>query len=76
MREVSITTLELNGGKEIARRTATEAILLPLQVPDGDDPREPQYYLKPDDRGEVNSVRSQFLDRAEEWEAELRNAPV
>lgn len=76
MREVSIATLELNGGKEIARRTATEAILLPLQVPDGDDPREPQFYLKPDDRWEVNSVRSQFLDRAEEWEAELRNAPV
>ena len=72
VRDVTITALELNGGKEIARRTATEAILLPLQIPDGDDPRAPQYYLKPDDRWEVNDVRSQFLDQAEAWEAELR----
>ncbi len=73
LREVAVTTLEKNGGQEIARRTFTEAILLPLQVPEGDDPREPQYFLKPDDRWEVNDVRSQFLDQAEEWEAELRN---
>ena len=74
VREVAITALELNGGQEIARRTATEAIVLPLRVPEGDDPREPQFYLKPDDRWEVNDVRSQFLDQAEEWERELREA--
>ena len=71
-REAALTALSLNSGKEIARRTATEAILLPLEVPEGDDPREPQFYLKPDDRWEVNDVRSQFLDKAEAIEAELR----
>ena len=72
VREVVVSKMECQGGREIARRTATEAILLPLQVPEDDDPREPQFYLKPDDRWEVNDVRSQFLDRAEELEAELR----
>ncbi len=74
MREAAITRLELNGGSEIARRTATEAILLPLRVPEDDDPREPQFYLKPDDRWEANDVRSEFLDRAEAIEAELRSS--
>jgi len=71
-RDSAVTMLELNGGREVARRTATEAILLPLTVPEDDDPREPQFYLKPDDRWEANDVRSEFLDRAEEFEAELR----
>ncbi len=71
-REAAITSLDLNGGREIARRTATEAILVPLGVPEDDDPRAPQFYLKPDDRWEANDVRSEFLDRAEEIEAELR----
>ena len=72
IRDAAITALELNGGAEIARRTATEAILLPLRISEDDDAREPKFYLKPDDRWEANDVRSEFLDRAEAIEAELR----
>ena len=77
VREAAITRLEIGGGgAEIARRTATDAILLPLIVPEDDDPREPKFYLKPDDRWEANDVRSEFLDRAEAIEAELQKNGV
>jgi len=62
----------VNGAAEVALRTERHALLLPLSVPDADDPRGPMLFEKPDDRWEVNDVRQANLDRADELEAELR----
>ena len=37
-----------------------------------DDPREPLLFEKPDDRWEVNDLRTRHLDQAEELERTLR----
>lgn len=74
-RPVAITVGAWNGAKEIARRSESSAILLALETPEDDDPREPMWFGKPDDRWEVNNIRSQNLDEAEVLEAEMRNEP-
>jgi arylsulfatase A-like enzyme len=58
--------------EEWALRTSEWAGLLPMQVPQGDPPRPPRLYVKPDDRWEVNDVRQQQLDLAEGLERTLR----
>jgi len=67
-----VTRWAVNGAAEVALRTERHALLLPLSVPDADDPRGPMLFEKPDDRWEVNDVRQANLDRADELEAELR----
>ena len=67
-----LTRWAVNGAEEAALRTERHALLLPLTVPDEDDPRGPMLFEKPDDRWEVNDVRQADLDRADELEAELR----
>lgn len=67
-----VTRWAVNGADEAALRTDDFALLLPLTVPDEDDPRPPLLFAKPDDRWEVNDIRQANLDRADELEAELR----
>ncbi len=71
-REFASTTLELGDAAEIAIRTHDSALLVPTRVPEGDPPREPLLYEKPDDRCEVNNVRRGNIDRVDELEAKLR----
>ncbi|MBX9584917.1 MAG: sulfatase-like hydrolase/transferase [Gemmataceae bacterium] len=66
--------LEVNGVAEWAIRTDGWAYLLPGPQPDGDPPREPLLFEKPDDRWEVNDLRSRNIERADELEATLRAA--
>ncbi|MCZ2342535.1 MAG: sulfatase-like hydrolase/transferase [Bacteroidales bacterium] len=71
-RTEALTVLTLGSASEVALRTVDRALLLPLATDPEDDPREPQLYEKPADRWEVNNIRQQDLDRAEEWEQQLR----
>ena len=71
-REFAITALELGDAAEIALRTHDSALLVPTRVPEGDPPREPLLYEKPDDRWEVNNVRRANIDRADELEAKVK----
>jgi arylsulfatase A-like enzyme len=66
-----VTQLETDDAAEAAIRTAEWAYLLPLRVPEGET-REPQLYEKPDDRWEVNDLRTRNIGHADELEAELR----
>lgn len=71
-RALATTELELGGASEIALRTDDWALLVPTQLPEGDPPREPLLYEKPDDRWEVNDLRVRNIERADELEALLR----
>ena len=71
-RDCAVTRFELGDAAEIALRTSEWALLAPTKVPEGDAPREPQLYEKPDDRWEVNDLRPRNVDRADELEARLR----
>lgn len=57
----------VNGIGEWAIHTADRTLLLPV----GGE-REPQLYEKPEDRWEVNNIRGQFIEQADELEARLR----
>lgn len=73
-RAFAVTRMELGDAAEIAIRTDEWALLVPTRVPDGDPPREPRLYAKPDDRWEVNDLRARNIERADELEAQLRDA--
>src|SRR5262249_3418360 len=63
---------EQGGALEWVLRTPEWAFLLPLRQPEGDPPRGPQLYVKPDDRWEVNNVVQHHLELAERLEQALR----
>jgi arylsulfatase A-like enzyme len=71
-RAFAVTALELGDAAEIAIRTDEWALLVPTRVPEGDPPREPLLFGKPDDRWEVNDLRPRNVERADELEARLR----
>ena len=71
-RNCAVTALELGDAAERAIRTDDWAYLLPVRVPEGEK-REPQLFQKPDDRWEVNDLRSQNIERADELEQILRD---
>jgi arylsulfatase A-like enzyme len=73
VRTVAVTALELGEASEIAIRTDEWALLVPTRVPEGDPPREPLLFEKPDDRWEVNDLRPRNVERADELEAQLRS---
>jgi hypothetical protein len=73
-RTCAITALDVGGASEQAIRTAEWALLLPTRAPDGDPPRAPRLYAKPDDRWEVNDVYAHNIDRADELAGQLRLA--
>ncbi len=73
LRPHAITTMSVGDSVEWALRTSEWAYLLPIRVSEGDGPREPQLYAKPEDRWEVNDVRQHHLELADEMEKTLRN---
>jgi hypothetical protein len=73
-RPFAITALVLGGAAELAIRTSEWALLVPTRAAEGDPPREPRLYEKPDDRWEVNDLRGRKLERADELEMQLREA--
>ena len=72
-RAFAVTSLELGDASEIALRTDDSALLVPTRLPEGDPPREPLLFEKPDDRWEVNDLRPRSVERADELEAKLRD---
>lgn len=74
VRAVACSGLELNDIAEWAIRTHEWAYLLPGPQPDGDPARPPMLFEKPDDRWEVNDLRSRHVEKADELEALLRAA--
>jgi arylsulfatase A-like enzyme len=74
-RTFAATKLELGGSEEMAIRTDEWALLVPTKVPEGDPPREPVLFAKPDDRWEVNDLRPRNVETADELEAKLRESP-
>jgi hypothetical protein len=67
----AITELDLEDSAERSIRTEEWAFLLPAQIAEGEF-RQPQLFRKPEDRWEVNDLRSRHLDVADELEAVLR----
>jgi arylsulfatase A-like enzyme len=61
----------IGDSEEWMLRTAQWSLLAPKRVPEGDPPRGPRLYVKPDDRWEVNDVRQPHLDLAEGFEKTL-----
>jgi hypothetical protein len=71
VRAYACTGLRQGDEVEWALRTPAWAFLLPVQ-PDLDGPlRQPQLYVKPDDRWEVNDVRQHHLELVEHLEKTL-----
>ena len=58
----------------MAIRTDEWALLVPTEVPEGDSPREPLLYAKPDDRWEVNDLRAHNIEQADKLEAQLQGS--
>lgn len=73
VRSFACSGLRIASSIEWALRTPEWALLLPISAPAGDPPRQPQLYVKPDDRWEVNDVRQHNLDLAEELEKTLHD---
>lgn len=71
-RQYACSHLQIGDSVEWALRSPEWAFLLPIRVPDGDAPRGPQLYSKPDDRWEVNDARQHQLELADELEHTLR----
>jgi arylsulfatase A-like enzyme len=71
-RAFAISALELGDAAEMAIRTADWALLVPIRTPEGDPPRQPLLFEKPDDRWEVNDLRARNIERADELEVQLR----
>jgi arylsulfatase A-like enzyme len=74
VRPYACAALTVGASQETMLRTADWAFLSPRRVPDGDPPRLPQLFAKPDDRWEVNDVRQAHLELVEELEATLNAA--
>jgi arylsulfatase A-like enzyme len=72
VRDYAVAGLTVGEATEVMLRTVDEHFLWPLRIPEGDPARGQQYFLKPDDRWEVNDLRQHHLERCEELEHELR----
>lgn len=70
-RQEVISYWEMEHAAEVALRTDAWSFLLPLRTPAREE-RRPQLYAKPEDRWEVNDLRSRQLTQAEICEARLR----
>jgi arylsulfatase A-like enzyme len=61
----------LNGTAEFALQTPEVKVILPTKLLEDDPPRQPMFFIKPDDRWDVNDLRQQNLDYAEQLERML-----
>jgi arylsulfatase A-like enzyme len=74
VRPYACSGLEANGAAEWSIRTDDRALLVPDHPHPGDPPRERLLFEKPDDRWEVNDLRTRNVERADELEEVLRKA--
>jgi arylsulfatase A-like enzyme len=72
VREGTVTRWSLAGAEEWAVRTDAAAYLLPMRQPPEDRARTPRWFVKPEDRWELNDVLQHHLEAAEEYERLLR----
>lgn len=72
LHNIACSRLVIGDSEELAARTLEWHLVVPVTTPRDDPPRPSQLFVKPDDRWEVNDVRQQHLDLAEELEARLR----
>jgi arylsulfatase A-like enzyme len=70
-RQEVISFWEMEHAAEVALRTDNWSFLLPLRTP-AEEERQPQLYAKPEDRWEVNDLRSRQLAQADLCESRLR----
>lgn len=70
----ALSAWQIGPARERSLRTREWAVVLPESSFPGDAVRGPQLFVKPDDRWEVNNVRQQHLELAEELENTLRNS--
>src|SRR5262245_10351723 len=71
IRDYAIMSHSLGGGAEFALQTLEEKVILPIETLSGDPPRKPMFFVKPDDRWDVNDLRQPNLDYAEQLERTL-----
>ncbi len=72
IRPYAVSGLRDGASEEWLLRTPELAFLLPISLPDGDSPRRPQLYAKPDDRWEVNDLAPRHEEYVQELEKSLR----
>jgi arylsulfatase A-like enzyme len=72
VRPYAASGLRVGHSEEWLLRAPDLALLLPISVPAGDPPRQPQLYVKPDDRWEVNDLAPRQPEQAEALEKTLR----
>lgn len=75
VRPHAVTAWRIGPAEEWAIRTPKWALVLPVAPhPDDDRPRQPMLFEKPDDRWEVNDLRSRHHEIVEELEKTLRES--
>jgi arylsulfatase A-like enzyme len=72
VRAYACTGLQQGGAVEWALRTPAWGFILTVPCAKDEPPRQPQLYVKPDDRWEVNNVVQHYLELAEHMEQTLR----
>lgn len=60
-----------DGASEVALQSPQVKVILPTKTPPCDLTRPPMFFVKPDDRWDVNDLRQQNLDYAEQLERAL-----
>jgi arylsulfatase A-like enzyme len=73
VRSYAVSGMETGATWEGALRSPEWSFLLPLRVPDRHGPHEPQLFVKPDDRWEVNNVAQHHPALAEHLAQVLRD---
>jgi arylsulfatase A-like enzyme len=72
IRPYAVSGLRVGASEEWLLRTPELALLLPISTLDGDPPRQPQLYAKPDDRWEVNDLAPRHEEYVQELGKTLR----
>ena len=71
LREFVAMAHSCNGASELVLQTPDLKVILPTKTFPEDPPRPPMFFVKPDDRWDVNDLRQQNLDYAEQLERTL-----
>lgn len=68
IRDYIVMSHSLGEASELALQAPEVKVILPTKLPPDDPPRTPMFFVKPDDRWDVNDLRQQNLDYAEQME--------
>jgi arylsulfatase A-like enzyme len=68
LRDYIVMSHVLGEAGELALQSPEVKSILPTKTPPDDPPRTPMFFVKPDDRWDVNDLRQQNLDYAEQLE--------